>query len=396
MRSMSPAQRAGLAAIVIACLPALSPGDEPPAAKKPHDAPPAAAEWLVTRQGLAFAYEMGGTSAYQKRVTAFDEAGGQTQSGKDVSFIANRSGGLVPRGLARYDSHFALLTKGGSFRATGGINYLLDACKTSGAFTVEALLTSGQITLDHPGVILQLGPTSGRPNLALQQDGNKILLRLRTAVDGKAAENKTELLVWPDDKTHHLAVTYGASVLTVYLDGKQVLRSESVTGDFSRWRASELVFGDAYSGDANWPGKLEGIAFYRRALQATELQQQSAACSQRFAARTDPPRVRLIGKLKACTPTPTPEKIAPYYQALGVYEYAVESVKEGKYSEPVVRVAHWVILDKQQLPVATRPLGTTVEMTLEPYAANPQLETDFWVVDTLEISDLPLMYEVGP
>ena len=60
------------------------------------------------------------------------------------------------------------------------------------------------------------------------------------------------------------------------------------------------------------------------------------------------------------------------------------------------RVLRTLAAGGQQLPVATRPLGTTVEMTLEPYAANPQLETDFWVVDTLEISDLPLMYEVGP
>ena len=141
--------------------------------------------------------------------------------------------------------------------------------------------------------------------------------------------------------------------------------------------------------------KLEGVAIYGRALDDTEIQQQAAACQQRLATRKEPPRLRLVGKLKAFPEAPTPAKIAPYYQALGVYEYTVESVKEGKYDAPVVRVAHWVIMDKQQLPVVNRPVGATVELTLEPYAVNPQLETDFWILDTLEILDLPLMFDVG-
>jgi hypothetical protein len=339
---------------------------------------------------------MGITSAYQTRVTAFDGAGGQTQSGKDDSFVADRGGGLVPRGLAHYDHAFAMLTTAGSFLATGGINHILDSCKTSGAFTLEALLTPAKATLDRPGVVLELGPSSGSPNLALEQEGPGIFLRLRTATAGNAAESRTELLPWPDEKAHHVAVTFGASVLTAYLDGKQVFRTDSVKGDLSRWRASELVFGDAYQGDANWPGKLEGIAIYDRALEATEIQEQSVACHQLLAARQEPPRIRIVGKLKARTETPSPEKIAPYYQALGVYEYTVESVKEGKYDNPVIRVAHWVIMDKQKLPIVNRPIGASVELTLEPYAANPQLETDFWVVDTLEISDLPLFYDVSP
>ena len=37
-----------------------------------------------------------------------------------------------------------------------------------------------------------------------------------------------------------------------------------------------------------------------------------------------------------------------------------------------------------------------MELNHEPYAANPQLETDFRVVDTLEISDFPLWYDVTP
>ena len=91
-----------------------------------------------------------------------------------------------------------LLTTAGSFLATGGINHLLDSCKTSGAFTLEALLTPAKATLDRPGVILQLGPSSGSPNLALQQEGPGIFLRLRTATAGNAAESRTELLQWPE------------------------------------------------------------------------------------------------------------------------------------------------------------------------------------------------------
>lgn len=359
------------------------------------DAPKEAPDWLVSRTGLLYGYALGVTTVHQPRVIAFEGKDRPTEAGNDTSFIATRGAGLVPRGLARYDHNFALLTDGGSWKAAAGMNFILDSCKASGAFTIEALLTPSQLTLDHKGVILWFGPTTGSPNAALCQEGKTISLRLRTVTDGVAAESRTDLLQWPDAQPHHLAVTYANGVLTTYLDGKQASRSEAVKGDLSRWRASELIFGDDFQATANWPGKLEAIAFYGRALDAAEVQQQNDRCRAILAARKEPKRVRLIATLTAPSETPDPAKIEPYYQALSVYEYKVVEVKEGVYTDPTVCVAHWVIMDKQKLPIATRPIGTKVELLLEPYDANPQLETDFWLMDNVNNADIPLMYDLN-
>jgi len=130
-------------------------------------------------------------------------------------------------------------------------------------------------------------------------------------------------------------------------------------------------------------------------LSATEIEQQAGAFTRLLAARKEPPRLRIIGKLKARSDTPKPERILPYYQALGVYEYAVEEVKEGKYDGPVVLVAHWVIMQRKKLPVAERPIGASIELLLEPYDSNPQLKNDFWLFDDAEKADLPLMFDIS-
>lgn len=354
-----------------------------------------AGDWLVSRRGLVYGYAFGVTSVSQPRVIAFDEKGERTEAGKNASFVANRDGGLVARGVARLDHNFALLTEGGSFLATGGVTHLTAACKSSGAFTVEALLTPVRVPLQGRGTILWVGPSSGSPNLALCQEGAKITLRLRTAVAGNATESTTELCTWPDAGTHHLAVTFAGAVLTAYLDGQPVRPGVPVAGDLSRWRAAELVFGDDFQATANWPGKLEAIAVYDRALDAAEVRQQNDVCRARMAGRKEPACLRLTGKLTARSETPDVARIEPYRRALGVYEYAVEAVKEGTYKEPVVRVAHWVIMDKQKLPIGQRRIGETAELTLEPYAANPQIETEFWVLDDAAKEEIPLMLDVG-
>ncbi|MDA0841060.1 MAG: hypothetical protein O3B01_23565 [Planctomycetota bacterium] len=266
---------------------------------------------------------------------------------------------------------------------------------SSGAVTVLALLTPTQVKPEHKGTILWLGPTSGSPNLELSQELDQVSLRLRTAVDGRATENITGLCQWPDDKTHFLAVTYAESVLAVYLDGKQVMRTESVKGDLSRWRATEVVFGDNFQATADWPGKHEGIAIYDRALSEAEIEQQATAFTRTLAARKEPPQLRIIGKLKARSMTPEPARILPYYQSLGVYEYAVEEVKEGKCDGSTILVTHWVIMQKKKLSIAARKIGSRVELLLEPYDANPQLKNDFWLFDDAEKLDLPLMFDIS-
>ncbi|MGB2938513.1 MAG: LamG domain-containing protein [Phycisphaerae bacterium] len=388
---------AALAGCLVPAAIAVAQGKEPTSAPAPASAPAAqptsqaADDWLVIRDGLVYGYELKATSGYQRRVISFEPKG----SGGDISFVATRGGGLIPRGVARYDHNFAMITDGGSFAASSGAEYLLNECKRSGELTISAMIKPVSLKLESAAPVIYFGPTSGSPNFALLQQGDKLLLKLRTAKFNNAAESHAELVKLPDAEEHHIVVAYCDGSLKTYLDGKLAGTSAAITGDLSRWRAAELVFGDEPTPSTNWPGKIEGVAIYSRALVESQVQRLFVAANKCVKARKEPPVIIVQAKLKARSDVPKPKDIEPYYQALAVYEYTIEKVKRGTYDKGEIRVAHWVIMERQKLPIAQRAVGTSVELVLEPYASNKQLETDFWTLDTLGISDLPLMFDIS-
>ena len=93
-------------------------------------------------------------------------------------------------------------------------------------------------------------------------------------------------------------------------------------------------------------------------------------------------------------PTPTPRDIAPYRNGLLVLEYEVLDVIDGRYDETTLLAAHWIIRNATLLDTAARPGGSVVRMTLEPYAAHPELEGERLVMDS-DRFDLPLFYDLG-
>ena len=93
--------------------------------------------------------------------------------------------------------------------------------------------------------------------------------------------------------------------------------------------------------------------------------------------------------LLAKSPTPTLDEISPYREALAVYEYqGLEGARER------LRVAHWVRLDGEVLPVTSRRVGESYELRLEPFAQQPQLES-VYLGDELVKSSSPLFFDVG-
>ena len=93
-------------------------------------------------------------------------------------------------------------------------------------------------------------------------------------------------------------------------------------------------------------------------------------------------------------PVPTPQSIAPYRNGLQALEYDVLDVIEGRYDEDILVIAHWVIRDREVLPEAERPSGSTHRLTVELYDSHPELEGERLVMDSTAFT-LPLYYDVG-
>lgn len=358
-----------------------------------HLAAQAALAWPAVRDGLAYAYVgFAGSTIYGQAVIAFDAKGAASETGTDASFAAQQGQGLLPRGNARYSGRFSLLTHGGSFEAAEGAAYLLESVGKSGSFAAEVFFTPATRNLDATGTILWFGPEGASPNLALQQKGKQIVLSL---LDSKSGTKTAKLLDLTDESPHHLLVSFADGKLTAMVDGREAINSATLGVDLSTWRAGRIIIGDTPEASSNWPGQIDALAIYSTALSPAQMRQEHEACRKVIDARKRPPVVKMQAILKERSELPTLRSIEPYARALVVYEYEVQKVTEGKYDQPLVRVAHWAILDRQTLGIASRNVGQKAELALEPFADNPQLERDN-ISDTLEINDVPLMYDVQP
>ena len=105
-------------------------------------------------------------------------------------------------------------------------------------------------------------------------------------------------------------------------------------------------------------------------------------------------RLVVEARTRSDVPVPTPQSIAPYRNGLQALEYEVLDVIEGRYDADILVIAHWVIRDREVLPEAERPAGTTHRLTVELYDNHPELEGERLVMDSTAFT-LPLYYDVG-
>jgi hypothetical protein len=328
------------------------------AAAKP--AAPRRTTWPSDREGLVFVFERG------------DAPNLVGPPGRE------RTLPLEPRGRARFDHAFALRTAGGSFVATpDGARAVTTGLQHSNELTLEMTLRPDRI--EQRGAIVSLaGPRQA--NFELVQRGRDLVVRLLTA---REVRELTVAQLAGVDAPRHFAVTYAPGSLVAYLDGRQVTSSAEFQRDFFQWRPGTFGFGGG-----GWSGTLSTIALYDRALGPQEIA-ENARLAVVARGVSHPARVALAATLRARSRLPTLEEIAPYRQAMAVYEYEIASITSADPGAPAlrpgerVRVAHWTILDGKTQPEASLADGARVDLVLEPFAAQPQLEAVV-VKDTLE------------
>lgn len=124
---------------------------------------------------------------------------------------------------------------------------------------------------------------------------------------------------------------------------------------------------------------------------------------QRASGRIGPPAIargvapdRLVvdARLVTAGAVPAPNSIAPYRNALVVNVYEVETVVEGGHDGGQLIVAQWAIRNARVLPESARTVGRTVRLTVERYAAHPELEGER-LIQGPGVPGRPLYYEVG-
>ena len=291
-------------------------------------------------------------------------------------------------GRAKFGRFDVMDVTGGSFVAEDLGSTIANACRATGQFTLEAVVTPA--ASDQTALVISSRSRQGESDFALRQSGDRFTADLAAtpeSVRGDAGRAQ-------EGKPAHVVVTRTANQLTTYVNGKQVSIEQLSGSKPTDWTADEMRFGSSEAEESQWAGAIEGVAVYSRALPADEVAQHFRLHQSRVAGREPAERVVVDARLVATSSTPTPEEIAPYERALAVYTYEVQNVVEGDCQDKRIQVAHWVIMDRRTLP-NERQRGQQMRLVLEEFEDHEQLESERLVSDSEEY-DLPLYYDVEP
>lgn len=331
--------------------------------------------WPTNKDGLVFLWETGDKPNLVRDV----------KTGKDRTYS------LKSRGLVRLNRDYAMLLAGGAYLVEGADENLLAACKKSNALSIEATVIPYNLEQAGPARIVSFSTDAVTRNFTLGQERNKLILRLRTTKNETGFAPQLDLCELVAGKPNHIIVSYTPGQLVCYLNGKQVLKTDRSQGNLSNWVPHHLLFGDEWNGERDWAGRLEGVAIYSRAIGKEEAARNYTDYSSVISSRKNVPFVELEAQIIARSKRPTLKEISPYREALAVDEYEVKKVISGKCSEKRIRVAHWAVMDGKNLPEGQKG---TVRLVLEPFEANPQLQS-IYLADTLQENfDLSLYYDV--
>jgi hypothetical protein len=313
----------------------------------------------------------------------------------DLATGLDRIDEAIAHGRARLDHHWRMDVAGGHFTIHGQ-SELVERIVQGGAFGLELTLTPDRIDAERPGVIAGMGRSTDDANFLLLQDKRRLVLKLLT--DGTPdGGTRIELAEIPGPGPHHLIVTYTTGRLAAYLDGQQVTNDDGGGGTLEVWREGlPLVVGAGLGGNLPWNGVVEGIALYGHLVKPEEARRNAIAYAERREERVPVKSARVLARRRALSSAPTPEEIIPYLEGLVVHEYDVLEVREGELGDQLIRVAHYAVQDGAAQDVAASQEAEVLELRLEPFEENPQVEGVF-LVDELDIDlEVPLYLDVGP
>ncbi len=335
-------------------------------------------DWLTSREGLIFLWRNGERLKFP--AMALD------RNGEQITAYAP-----IVRGSALYGPNYEMMLRGGSFVAHGVGESLSAAVTRAGMVTFEAYVRPPSVVSTSEVGRLVSYAGAGGTMFAVGQKGNTLMIGRRAANMTADKTGWVPLMTVPDAKPFHLVVSCDAKQITVYRDGQEAGRVPARMVA-AVWSPGQLVFGSNWEGKESWGGRLEGMAFYNRAMPAEEAAGNAGKYRALVAARKPIESLRVKATLVARSESKT--NIDPYFRALALFEYKVNKVLSGNYTGQKLYVSTWTVMQKKLLPAATRALQQEYELVVEPFTAHPELEPELQS-DTLDRDfEIPVYYEV--
>jgi Concanavalin A-like lectin/glucanases superfamily len=286
---------------------------------------------------------------------------------------------LKAEGGARFGPNGEMHILGGAFVPDGTFNKeIRDACKKSDQIAIEAIVTTSRVPQFGPARIISLSRSPAKRNFTFGQEGDSLTLRLQTSNTSRNGMDFKLATIQPGIP-YHVVVTYKPGLLVCYLNGTIASQTSFEKGSFDKWHGSSysLIFGNEVGGVRPWEGYLDGVAIYSRFVDAQEAAKKFELAGTRIAGRPKIERKVVKAELLHKVESPPVEAITPYRRALVINRYRVREANDSTLVNQTVQVAEWALLDaKIPMSYARARPGEIREMSLEPYDAHPQLESE--------------------
>ena len=167
---------------------------------------------------------------------------------------------------------------GGAFLLSGLEGPLVRAGQRSSQISIETVLTSKRPKQTGPARIVSFSSDGYSRNFTIGQEGDQLILRLRTTRTGtNGMKPEVKLGSLPANKRSHVVVSYRPGQLECWINGHQTVNTNRVQGDFTNWDAKHhLLLGDEWDGGTvrKWRGQIDRFSIYTRAMTGSEVQQR--------------------------------------------------------------------------------------------------------------------------
>ena len=188
---------------------------------------------------------------------------------------------LEQRGKFRIDKSGVMHLSGGAALPQGLNARLLEACSQSDELCLEITLMTDKQNQRGPARIVSFSRDLDSRNFTLGQDGDNLVLRLRTKHNNNNGTNpQVTLTKIVTGQPMHVVVSYRSGLILCCVNGRQVSKTDVLKGDFHNWEPMTLIMGDEVSGGRDWNGSIERLAIRNRFLNPAEAAQQFALTQQ--------------------------------------------------------------------------------------------------------------------
>ena len=142
------------------------------------------------------------------------------------------------------------------------------AVEKSGEFSLLVVVSDVAAEQAAAARIVSMSSNRSERNFSLVQHGNRFGWRVRTRdSDANGEQKRSEFGRFsPSGKEQEILISCRGETATCFIDGKMVGRIK-LAGPLANWQARHhLLFGDEFTRDRNWSGKLQRVAIFDAAV----------------------------------------------------------------------------------------------------------------------------------